>query len=309
MGRDLRGVQGSVSNGAASTTGIRCRRAARFEPVAARAPIIGRQWCCSISSRSRGWWPPSDDPLRSSAPRSSSTSPAIPAALSPRSGDDARPRRARDRVADPGWCGPAAHHRRVEGGGALARARWSPGNLCDRIFRSPGVLRGHVVDFVRVGSFPSFNVADSAITIGAILLIVRAAGSPRPRSDAEPGAVSDDGSWWRRRVAGRGARDPHRRARRLRVLALLTGWSRSEVRALVDRAAVTVDGRVVARRPPRGRAARSCGPARPRSPPSPRPATCPCRSWSCTRTTTSWSSTSRPASSSTPVPAIATARS
>ncbi|MGZ4677247.1 MAG: signal peptidase II [Acidimicrobiia bacterium] len=50
-------------------------------------------------------------------------------------------------------------------GGAL-------GNLCDRIFRSPGVLEGHVVDFVKVGSFPSFNVADSAITIGAILLII-----------------------------------------------------------------------------------------------------------------------------------------
>src|SRR4029079_6882106 len=32
-----------------------------------------------------------------------------------------------------------------------------------------------------------------------------------------------------------------------RALALLTGWSRSEVRALVDRDAVTVDGRVVAR--------------------------------------------------------------
>lgn len=50
-------------------------------------------------------------------------------------------------------------------GGAL-------GNLSDRIFRSPGVLEGHVVDFVRVGSFPSFNVADSAITVGAILLIL-----------------------------------------------------------------------------------------------------------------------------------------
>lgn len=50
-------------------------------------------------------------------------------------------------------------------GGAL-------GNLVDRIVRSPGVLRGHVVDFIRVGSFPSFNVADSAITVGAILLIL-----------------------------------------------------------------------------------------------------------------------------------------
>jgi signal peptidase II len=50
-------------------------------------------------------------------------------------------------------------------GGAL-------GNLLDRLFRSPGFLRGEVVDFIRVGSFPSFNVADSAITIGAVLLVI-----------------------------------------------------------------------------------------------------------------------------------------
>jgi signal peptidase II len=49
-------------------------------------------------------------------------------------------------------------------GGAL-------GNLLDRLFRAPGFLRGEVVDFVRVGAFPSFNVADSAITIGAVLLV------------------------------------------------------------------------------------------------------------------------------------------
>jgi signal peptidase II len=50
-------------------------------------------------------------------------------------------------------------------GGAL-------GNLVDRVVRAPSFLRGEVVDFVRVGRFPSFNVADSAITIGAVLLIV-----------------------------------------------------------------------------------------------------------------------------------------
>jgi signal peptidase II len=46
------------------------------------------------------------------------------------------------------------------------------GNLLDRIFRSPGFLRGEVVDFIRISEFPSFNVADSAITIGAVLLVV-----------------------------------------------------------------------------------------------------------------------------------------
>jgi signal peptidase II len=58
-------------------------------------------------------------------------------------------------------------------GGAL-------GNLCDRIFRSPGVLEGHVVDFVRVGSFPYFNAADSAITIGAIGLVLLSFRSTEP---------------------------------------------------------------------------------------------------------------------------------
>lgn len=47
------------------------------------------------------------------------------------------------------------------------------GNLLDRVIRSPGFLHGAVVDFVHVGRFPTFNVADSAITIGAVLLVVR----------------------------------------------------------------------------------------------------------------------------------------
>ena len=50
-------------------------------------------------------------------------------------------------------------------GGAL-------GNLTDRMFRAPGFLRGEVVDFVRIGAFPSFNVADSAVTVGAVLLLL-----------------------------------------------------------------------------------------------------------------------------------------
>jgi signal peptidase II len=52
------------------------------------------------------------------------------------------------------------------------------GNLLDRIFRSPSFLRGEVVDFVDVGRFPVFNVADSAITIGAVLLFVAALRAP-----------------------------------------------------------------------------------------------------------------------------------
>ena len=44
--------------------------------------------------------------------------------------------------------------------------------MLDRVFRSPGFLRGAVVDFVHLGEWPTFNVADSAITVGAVLVIV-----------------------------------------------------------------------------------------------------------------------------------------
>lgn len=46
------------------------------------------------------------------------------------------------------------------------------GNLVDRLVRAPGFLHGHVVDFVSVGWWPIFNVADSALTIGVVVLAV-----------------------------------------------------------------------------------------------------------------------------------------
>ncbi len=53
-------------------------------------------------------------------------------------------------------------------GGAL-------GNLGDRVFRSPGLLRGEVVDWIYLHHWPVFNVADSGITIGGLLAVVLAA--------------------------------------------------------------------------------------------------------------------------------------
>lgn len=46
------------------------------------------------------------------------------------------------------------------------------GNLIDRIFRDPGALHGHVVDFLSFGSFAIFNVADSCITVGVFFYLV-----------------------------------------------------------------------------------------------------------------------------------------
>ncbi|MFY1676486.1 MULTISPECIES: signal peptidase II [unclassified Streptomyces] len=50
-------------------------------------------------------------------------------------------------------------------GGAL-------GNLTDRIFRSPGVFRGAVVDFIAPKHFAVFNLADTAIVCGGILIVL-----------------------------------------------------------------------------------------------------------------------------------------
>lgn len=48
------------------------------------------------------------------------------------------------------------------------------GNLVDRLFRSPGVLRGHVVDFLELPHWPIFNVADMCITAAAVMVMVLA---------------------------------------------------------------------------------------------------------------------------------------
>ena len=41
------------------------------------------------------------------------------------------------------------------------------GNLMDRIFRNPGFLRGHVIDWMQLPHWPIFNVADSSIVCAA----------------------------------------------------------------------------------------------------------------------------------------------
>jgi len=49
------------------------------------------------------------------------------------------------------------------------------GNLGDRLFRSPGFLRGHVVDWIQLPHWPVFNVADSCIVCGGVLAVLLAA--------------------------------------------------------------------------------------------------------------------------------------
>ncbi|MGH3069964.1 MAG: signal peptidase II [Streptosporangiaceae bacterium] len=66
-------------------------------------------------------------------------------------------------------------------GGAL-------GNLTDRIARSPGPLRGWVVDFIQLPHWPVFNVADSAICCGGALMVLLTILGLRPDGQVDPGS-------------------------------------------------------------------------------------------------------------------------
>ncbi len=46
------------------------------------------------------------------------------------------------------------------------------GNLSDRIFNQPGLLRGAVTDWLKLPNWPNFNLADSAIVCAAVIAVV-----------------------------------------------------------------------------------------------------------------------------------------
>jgi signal peptidase II len=69
------------------------------------------------------------------------------------------------------------------------------GNLIDRLTRPPGFARGHVVDFLALPNFPVFNVADSAITCAAVLIVVlglRGIGIDGRREGSRPEARAQE---------------------------------------------------------------------------------------------------------------------
>jgi signal peptidase II len=70
-------------------------------------------------------------------------------------------------------------------GGAL-------GNLTDRVVRGPG-LRGRVIDFIDLHRWPVFNIADSAIVVGAVLLAISSLQHERGPSQEEVEPAEDDG--------------------------------------------------------------------------------------------------------------------
>ena len=71
-------------------------------------------------------------------------------------------------------------------GGAL-------GNLADRLTRGSGVS-GHVVDFIHLHLWPTFNVADSCVVIGAIVVAAGALFQRKPPEPAEGERPADGGA-------------------------------------------------------------------------------------------------------------------
>jgi len=68
------------------------------------------------------------------------------------------------------------------------------GNLIDRFARSPGVLRGHVIDFIALKYFAVFNVADIMLTSAAVLVLiilffVKVGFDGRPLADSQTKAM------------------------------------------------------------------------------------------------------------------------
>lgn len=64
------------------------------------------------------------------------------------------------------------------------------GNLVDRVLRAPGFPDGAVIDFIKVGWWPRFNLADSGIVVGAVLIVLLLAVlDHRERADAKARAT------------------------------------------------------------------------------------------------------------------------
>ena len=56
------------------------------------------------------------------------------------------------------------------------------GNLTDRIFREPEFFMGHVIDWIQIPHWPVFNIADSAISIAAVIAVIQTARNVPPVS-------------------------------------------------------------------------------------------------------------------------------
>jgi signal peptidase II len=57
--------------------------------------------------------------------------------------------------------------------------------LIDRLFRSPGVFRGAVVDFIQIPYWAIFNIADMGVSISAVVIAFMALFGKDPYQKSE----------------------------------------------------------------------------------------------------------------------------
>ena len=147
------------------------------------------------------------------------------------------------------------------------------GNLTDRLTRGEDFFSGRVVDFIDLQIWPVFNIADTAIVVGAVILAV--SSFVGDRDQAASGAAL--GGPHRRRRTGTPSMSAETyvgEAGRLdAVVARLSGATRADVQRAIADGHVLVDGaarpksfRLAGRRAARGRdpaerTARGGGPA------------------------------------------------
>lgn len=66
------------------------------------------------------------------------------------------------------------------------------GNLVDRVVRGDGILDGEVIDWIDWWFIPTFNVADAAITIGVVMLLIGALVGDRKHTSQEASVAEDE---------------------------------------------------------------------------------------------------------------------
>lgn len=83
------------------------------------------------------------------------------------------------------------------------------GNLTDRVLRSPGAFRGHVIDFLQLPNWPIFNIADICINVAAGLIILQAFRGIRLDGTREGDHADPDDPHEQETATDSGA-DPHK---------------------------------------------------------------------------------------------------
>ncbi|MFM8003000.1 MAG: signal peptidase II [Actinomycetota bacterium] len=84
------------------------------------------------------------------------------------------------------WRGLSRQHSKLAIFGTALLIGGALGNVVDRLFRGEAWLGGSVVDFIDLQWFPVFNIADSAVSVGALLVVSSLYSTHRRSKSIQP---------------------------------------------------------------------------------------------------------------------------